>query len=268
MNVEPELLDHPKFLRLEKRVGAGALKVLLRLWGHCAANKRGERWPLADAEYIECVARWSGLPGELYAALVEIGWVEVTSEGLVIHDWEQNNSFTVLNWSRNPNGRKGNKDKQANPENRTNPPQIAATPTDNPRVVRGQAKDKSGTKPLRVNDGDEGNDKSEGNDGGEGDPPVAPPPGSNLCHWPSRGEWMTAAVAEGLSGMAAQTEWDNQERKVPSERWRGIDPNRLRHHAAFVLGQQRLRKGKKMAALGGVGGDGVDEAEMKDLVKA
>ncbi len=266
MNVEPELLDHPKFLRLEKRVGAGALKALLRLWGHCAANKRGERWAQADPEYLECVARWEGDTGQLYTALVDIGWVEETPEGLVIHDWEENNSFTVLNWSRSPNGRKGNKAKESSHEARTNPPQAADESKGNPRINHGQSKDQSETKPLRVNDGDEGNDKSEGNEGGEGSPPVASPPKQNPCQWPSREEWMAAAAMEGLAAIVAQSEWDNQERKVPAERWRGIDPRRLRHHAAFVLGQWRLRRAKKNpAALQGTGP--VDEGEMKDLVK-
>jgi hypothetical protein len=267
MNVEPELLDHPKFLRLERRIGANALKYLLRIWGHCAANKRGENWRQANGEYLECVARWPGNPGDLFDALVDIGWVDKGTEGIVIHDWNTNNSFTVDNWNRNPSGRK-----KAHP----NP---GATPLDTHGGSHGLPQGKSTAtppkavaNPLRVSEGDEGNEGSEENEGvppphdsaPPTDSPSAAPQGSNRCEWPTIKEWMTAACAEGLPARDAQTEWDNQERKVPAERWRNIDPSRLRHHAAFVHEQVRLRKGKKNGAAPIVA-PAVDDAEMRDL---
>jgi hypothetical protein len=92
--------------------------------------------------------------------------------------------------------------------------------------------------------------------------------GEGYLEWPKLDEWLKAAEIEGLTEQQARLEWAYQERKVPAERWRGIDPERLRHHAAFVLGQHRLRKNKKTAAPGESGGAPVDEGEMKDLVKA
>ena len=110
MRVEPELLGHPKFLRLKRIVGDGAMEYLVKLWGHCQGNQRGEFWPGADAGYVEMVCGWDGEMGVLYRALVECGrpgFIRVESEGLRIHDWDEMNPQFVKNWHRNPLGRKG-----------------------------------------------------------------------------------------------------------------------------------------------------------------
>lgn len=109
MNIEAELVDHPKYLLLRKKVGVLALEYLIRIWGHCASNRRGEHWRGKDAEYLEIVARWTGEPGALLSALVEVGFVDQKPTGLLIHDWESNNSFTVANWTKNLSGRPSKK---------------------------------------------------------------------------------------------------------------------------------------------------------------
>jgi hypothetical protein len=53
---------------------------------------------------------------------------------------------------------------------------------------------------------------------------------------------------EGMTTTQLETEWANQERKAPIERWRGIDRTRLRHHASFVLAKIRERTGGKAPA--------------------
>lgn len=98
MRVEPELPTHPKFLRLKKRVGDGAAEYLIRMWGHCQANQRGEFWPNADPEYLELICSWAGEEGVLYRSLREGGWVQQEPGGIRIHDWDAMNSRITVNW--------------------------------------------------------------------------------------------------------------------------------------------------------------------------
>lgn len=104
MRVEPETPDHPKFVRLKRRIGDLAMECLIRVWAHCQNSQRGGTWRGVDAEYLECVARWTGPAGELYAALKESGWVEEARNALVIHDWDRMNARAKANWD---NGQKG-----------------------------------------------------------------------------------------------------------------------------------------------------------------
>jgi hypothetical protein len=103
VNVQPELHSHPKFLRLKRRIGDIAAEVLLRLWGHCQQNQRGEFWPGADPEYVEVVCGWAGEAGTLFKALTEgingrPGWIEMEEGGLRIHDWGATNAGLLHNW--------------------------------------------------------------------------------------------------------------------------------------------------------------------------
>lgn len=150
MRVEIELLDHPKFLRLRKRLGNDALEILLRIWGHCQSAQRGGTWRAADAEYVEIVARWSGNPGEAYKALVEVGFIDERANSIVIHDWEEFNSRTITNWR---NGRSGGRPagKKAEPHN--NPPRTDGKPMGLPRVTRGEPERVSERVSERMNEG-------------------------------------------------------------------------------------------------------------------
>jgi hypothetical protein len=99
MKVVSNMLDHPKFLKLKKRIGLGAAEHLLRIWGHCETNQKGELWSGADGEYVEIVAKFDGVSGDLFNALVECGWVEKRRGAILIHDWNATNSRAVTNWA-------------------------------------------------------------------------------------------------------------------------------------------------------------------------
>lgn len=98
MKVEPELVNHPKYLRLKKAVGDGALEHLIRIWGHCETSRRGEYWRSADVEYLEIVAHWHGAPGLLFEQLRSGGWIVQSESGIRIHDWNDTNWRAVTNW--------------------------------------------------------------------------------------------------------------------------------------------------------------------------
>lgn len=114
MIVEPGLPDDPKYLRLKKGLRTLdetviAFEVLIRLWAHCQANQRGEYWPKADADYVECVCRWDGAEGKLFELLTTRGWIDLENDGVRIHDWNDMNASLVACWS---NGKFGGKRKK------------------------------------------------------------------------------------------------------------------------------------------------------------
>lgn len=112
MRVEPAILNHPKYLALVAILGEQALHYLVSVWAHCQEQQRGEFWAGKDGAWLEMVARWKGQPGQLYEALRDCagpgrtGFVSQEEGGLRIHQWEEFNSVTVGNWTRNRAGRK------------------------------------------------------------------------------------------------------------------------------------------------------------------
>lgn len=130
MRVEPELPDHPKYLRLKRRVGDFAMEALVRLWGHCQQNQRGGCWRGVDAEYVELIAKWDGEPVLLFRSLLETGWIEQKDDTILIHDWDEMNKQFVTNWN---NGTKGGRPKKnAIPEetNQTETQRLTQSKTD------------------------------------------------------------------------------------------------------------------------------------------
>jgi len=130
--VEPGLLDHPKFLRLERRLGEHALHILIRLWGHCQAEQRGERWRGADAEYVEAVVRWKGESGKASKDLEECGFVQFKEGVTVVHDWSEHNRSLISSWR---NGRWGGRPTKKKTVPTGNPPITDGFPTGNPPIT-------------------------------------------------------------------------------------------------------------------------------------
>lgn len=138
--------DHPKIKRLKRRLGSFgdyAVEAVVRLWGHCQSSQRGQTWPQADSEYVEIVAGWRGNPGELFAALVEVGIIEQGpgAKAVIIHDWDAFNSKAKANWE---NGRLGGKP-TANPTLTQDKAQLLlGKPKRNPKSVMGNPNPISG----------------------------------------------------------------------------------------------------------------------------
>lgn len=109
MKLDPNLLQHPKYLRLFKIFGSDILTFLVRIWGHCEQSRRGEWWEGADDEYVEIVAGWTGSPGVLADALAAVRWIHREEGGIRIHDWDKTNWRAVTSW--NAVGKGGRKTK-------------------------------------------------------------------------------------------------------------------------------------------------------------
>ncbi len=76
MYISDDLTNHPKYKRLRRLIGSGdVLEYLIRLWGHCVKDKRGEYWKEADEDYIADVAGWEKDPKDLVRILLDTKWL-------------------------------------------------------------------------------------------------------------------------------------------------------------------------------------------------
>jgi hypothetical protein len=105
MRLEPTIVNHPKFIALKSAIGDYAMEALVRMFGHCQEDQRGEFWPGKSPEYLEIVTRWSGEPLVLWNALTMIGWASQEDGGIRIHQWNDYNSVTVNAWTKWKNRR-------------------------------------------------------------------------------------------------------------------------------------------------------------------
>lgn len=132
MLVQPQLLDHPKFLILKQQLGPSACEVVLRLWGYAQTVKSSDLGRV-DAAYIKTITRYGGSKDKLWQALAipqlggKAGWLDVHDDGKVtIHGFDEYNKN--LNACRN-NGKAGGRP-VAKPT--ANPPD---NPPDNPPAL-------------------------------------------------------------------------------------------------------------------------------------
>jgi hypothetical protein len=182
--IEPEILDHPKFIAFKETLGReDALEYLVRLWGHTQQVKGSENWGRVSVQYVETVAQWPRKrgAGKLWKALLNpwlpldqerailpsgvdqgemldtSGWVKVTSGGdVVICGWDDHNQALIAARSR---GKLGGITKSLNDKLSL----LAGLKTGSGSAVAGQVNGvESGSKQGR--EGKEGN----GSTGGEG----------------------------------------------------------------------------------------------------
>jgi len=92
VQVATDLLDHPKVKALEHRLGdTRAGFYLVAVWMYLGRFYIDGVLPHDDdtIRAIESAARWSGAPGELCAALSDLGFLERRGKKLRAHNWER-----------------------------------------------------------------------------------------------------------------------------------------------------------------------------------
>lgn len=244
MIVKPTLQDHPKFLRLHRKLGPDALYVLLRMWAHCETDQKGERWRGADPEYIEAVCRWSGDAGRAFAALLECEFVAVVEGGLIIRNWKKYNQTLVNSWD---NGRSGGRPRKTHGKPMGNPRVSGMHSSGNPRVspsATSQNPPVTHGEPVGPPRREE---KSREEKNGEEYPqtptsgPAKSDPVNGEVGWPTREQWVAACERQGVPEHVAQEEWLRQESKPEHERWARVSLDRLPYHAERVLGWWRQK---------------------------
>ena len=141
MILETDFPDHWKTQKLIDVCGDKAVMCLLRLWLHCQLRKMW-RFKAYSTIKIEAICRWNGEHGLFCKTLIEVGFLDVIADDLVVHDFEDFNSKLCRNWE---NGQKGGRPKKSNKQdNDGNTTETHAKPTQNPRKTQPKPKTQNG----------------------------------------------------------------------------------------------------------------------------
>lgn len=98
-------LDHPKTIKLQRRLGDAAVLSLMRLWFHVAQNKPDGLLSGMDPEDIEISAKWGGEAGALVNSLMDVGWLDNKDGVYSIHDWAEHNPYAAKAQTRQARAR-------------------------------------------------------------------------------------------------------------------------------------------------------------------
>ena len=82
-------LEHPKLVKLSRRLDLQGVIALLRLWIWTAQNRPSGVLYGMDEEDIEIAARWKGESGKLHVALVSLRLLECMGKVYKLHDWQE-----------------------------------------------------------------------------------------------------------------------------------------------------------------------------------
>lgn len=85
--------DHPKTVKLERRLGLQAVMSLIRLWLWAAQHRPGGVLSDMDMEDVEIAARWGGEIGVFADALLGLRFLDDDGGTLLLHDWGEHNPW-------------------------------------------------------------------------------------------------------------------------------------------------------------------------------
>lgn len=85
--------NHPKRLKLHRRLGTEAVVAVFDLWEFCASCKTdGDLSGMSD-EDIAVASGYGGSPEKFVAALVDVGLLDGSRDALFVHDWKTHNPW-------------------------------------------------------------------------------------------------------------------------------------------------------------------------------
>lgn len=84
--------DHPKTIKLQRRVGHEGVLCLLRLWAFAAKHRCSGVLLEMDEEDVAIAAGWLNDHSTFVATLVEIRWLDVENGVYSLHDWGDHQS--------------------------------------------------------------------------------------------------------------------------------------------------------------------------------
>lgn len=122
IRVDVEFVDHPKVFQLEELTGdRHAGWYVVRLWSWMARYSPDGSLKTVLRPSLERSLGWSGKPGELLAALLQVGLLEEVGEMLVVHDWDEQQGAIA---------EKARKDRERAKERRNSLKTVLRPPTD------------------------------------------------------------------------------------------------------------------------------------------
>lgn len=101
-----DVLEHPKIRELEQifdeiepRLGAVAFCSWLRLVIHAARNCQDGHLKMTSRR-LGSTARWTGSGDQFAGVLIEVGLLEKTNDGFLLHDWADHQSYVAATAQR------------------------------------------------------------------------------------------------------------------------------------------------------------------------
>ena len=101
-----DVLEHPKIRELEQifdeiepRLGAVAFCSWLRLVIHAARNCQDGHLKMTSRR-LGSTARWTGSGDQFAGVLIEVGLLEKTNDGFLLHDWDEHQSYVAATAQR------------------------------------------------------------------------------------------------------------------------------------------------------------------------
>jgi hypothetical protein len=84
--------EHPKFRKLEKRLGAEAVLGVFRLWAYAGRVAFDGVFRDMDSYDIAHIAKWRGDPNKFVSTLLDLRLMDRNSGDVAIHDWPEWNA--------------------------------------------------------------------------------------------------------------------------------------------------------------------------------
>ena len=106
IRLQISFLQHPKTVKLRKRLGDGAVLSMISLWFFAAQNRPDGFLLGMDDEDIEIASNWNGDNGLFVKTLVNLRWLERKDGVCQIHDWQENNPYVAETGQRSEYARK------------------------------------------------------------------------------------------------------------------------------------------------------------------
>jgi hypothetical protein len=97
--------DHPKTIKLSKRLGLEGIRSLQVLWLWAAQEHPDGNLFGMEIEDIEIAADWNNEEGAFVQALVDLRWFDVVEGGYALHDWKDHNPWAASAERRSDEGR-------------------------------------------------------------------------------------------------------------------------------------------------------------------
>jgi len=99
--VKVGFLNHPKTLKLKRRLGGDGVLAFLQLWEFCTTARTDGALVGLDDEDIELAARWGGKPGAFVEALVAVRYLDGEEGTRQVHEWSEHQAYVVRQCDRN-----------------------------------------------------------------------------------------------------------------------------------------------------------------------
>jgi len=106
IRIKLDFYDHPKTVKLKRKLGINAVVSLQQLWIYAAQNRSKGILHGLDDEDIAIASRWDGDADKFINGLIDVKFLEKGEDGtLILHDWEEHQPFAFYSEERSKQAR-------------------------------------------------------------------------------------------------------------------------------------------------------------------